>query len=105
VIRTGRHRKQIFPNCSSVGVDDHASQRALTRVDTQLGIIGGAERPFAVKDAHDRDAVDRDAKVNHMPLDTTATVPFTNMSQVGADFGDSANTWNAAVNKSVYRSA
>jgi hypothetical protein len=53
-----------------------------------------------VQDANDRNTVIRDAKVNHMPLDTTA-VALTMWSQAEADFGDSANTWNAAVNKSV----
>jgi hypothetical protein len=53
-----------------------------------------------MNDANNRDAVVGDTEINHMPLDIAAAIARSN-----SDFGASAKNWNAAVSKSVYRSA
>ena len=59
-----------------------------------------------MKNANNRNAVVSDAEINNMPLDIAAAIALANMiTRAGADLGASANTWNAALSKSVYRSA
>ena len=56
--------------------------------------------PF-IKDTNDRNTIGRDSKVNHVQLNIASAVFLTNMVTGGCRLRDSANTWNAAVSKSV----